>query len=49
MNEFMKEALKEAKRAERKGEVPIGAVIVSNNEILARGFNNSEKSKCAIN
>ena len=49
MNEFMKEALKEAKRAERKGEVPIGAVIVSNNEIIARGFNNREKSKCAIN
>lgn len=49
MNEFMKEALKEAKRAERKGEVPIGAVIVSNNEIIARGFNNREKSKYAIN
>lgn len=36
---FMKEALEEAKKAYGKGEVPIGAVVVHNNEIIARGHN----------
>lgn len=45
----MKEALKQARKAEAKGEVPIGAVIVKDGKIIARGFNNREKSKCAIN
>lgn len=36
---FMKEALKEAKKAYELNEVPIGAVMVRNNEIIARGFN----------
>lgn len=49
MNEFMKEALKQAKLAEKKGEVPIGAVVVKDGKIIARGHNNREKSKCAIN
>ncbi|HCY18917.1 MAG TPA: tRNA-specific adenosine deaminase, partial [Deltaproteobacteria bacterium] len=31
----MNEALKEAKKALKKGEVPIGAVIVSDNKIIA--------------
>ena len=36
---FMKEALKEAQKALEKNEVPIGAVIVSNNKIIARAHN----------
>jgi len=36
---FMNEALKEALFAEGSGEVPIGAVIVSNNRIIGRGHN----------
>ena len=36
---FMKEALKEAKKAFEKGEPPVGAVIVRDNEIIARGHN----------
>ncbi|MCL2144405.1 MAG: tRNA adenosine(34) deaminase TadA [Endomicrobia bacterium] len=36
---FMREALKQADRAERLGEVPVGAVIVKDNKIIARGFN----------
>jgi len=36
---FMKEALKEARKAALKGEVPIGAVIVKENKIIARGHN----------
>ena len=36
---FMKEAIKEAKEAETKEEVPIGAVVVVNNTIIGRGHN----------
>lgn len=42
---FMREALKEAKLALAKDEVPIGAVIVSNNKIIARGHNQVEMLK----
>lgn len=38
---FMKEALKCAKTAYLKDEVPIGAVIVKDNKIIARGYNKS--------
>jgi tRNA(adenine34) deaminase len=36
---FMREALLLARQAEANGEVPVGAVIVVNNEIIGRGFN----------
>ena len=39
---FMKMALQEAEEAFKKGEVPIGAVIVANNQIIARGHNLTE-------
>ncbi len=39
---FMKEALKEASLALEKNEVPIGAVIVCNNRIIARAHNLTE-------
>ena len=39
---FMKEALKEADKALSINEVPIGAVIVSNNKIIAKAHNLSE-------
>lgn len=42
---FMKEALKEAYLALEKGEVPIGAVIVCNDRIIARGHNLTETLK----
>ena len=38
----MKEALKEAEKALKKDEVPIGAVIVCNNKIIARAHNLTE-------
>jgi tRNA(adenine34) deaminase len=40
---FMHEALKEALKAFEQEEVPIGAVIVSKNRIIARGHNLTEK------
>ncbi len=39
---FMKEAIKEAIKAAEKDEVPIGAVIVCNNKIIARSHNLTE-------
>ena len=39
---FMYEAYKEAKLAYKKGECPIGAVIVKDNKIIARAHNNKE-------
>ncbi|WP_303318750.1 nucleoside deaminase [Flavivirga abyssicola] len=39
---FMKKALQEAEAAFEKGEVPVGAVIVIDNKIIARGHNLTE-------
>ena len=38
----MEEALKEAKKAAAMGEIPIGAVIVKDGEIIGRGHNETE-------
>ncbi len=42
-NYFMNEALKEAQKAYDADEVPIGAVIVANNKVIARGHNLTER------
>lgn len=39
---FMQEALKEAKKAKEKLEVPVGCVIVKNGKIIARAHNQKE-------
>lgn len=44
---FMKAALKEAEKAYKKGEVPIGAVIVREDKIIARAHNAREESNIA--
>ena len=44
---FMRVAIKEAQKAEEKDEVPIGAVIVLNDKIIARGHNGTEKTQIA--
>lgn len=44
---YMKEALIEAKKAELMGEVPIGAVVVLEGEIIGRGHNVREFSNDA--
>ncbi|MCQ2551518.1 MAG: tRNA adenosine(34) deaminase TadA [Clostridia bacterium] len=45
MNNYMKEALKEAKKAEEIGEVPIGAIIEKDGKILGRGHNMTQTLK----
>ena len=44
---FMKEALKEARKAYEKDEVPVGAVIVKDGKIIARAHNLKETKKFA--
>jgi tRNA(adenine34) deaminase len=40
---FMREALKEAKKAFDINEIPVGAVVVCKNKIIARAHNQTEK------
>lgn len=40
--QFMKEALKEAEKAFARDEVPVGAVVVCNNQVIARAHNLTE-------
>ncbi len=44
----MREALKEAGKAARKGEVPVGAVVVKDGKILGRGHNLTESKQSAL-
>ena len=41
---YMKLALKEARKAYKHNEVPVGAIIVSNDKIIAKGNNQRENS-----
>lgn len=40
---YMREALKEAEKAMADGEVPVGAVVVCKNRIIARAHNQTER------
>lgn len=42
---YMKEAIRQAKKAYKLGEVPIGCVIVCHDEIVARGYNRRNTDK----
>lgn len=42
---YMAQALKEAEKAGKKGEAPIGAVVVRDGRIIARGHNEKESKK----
>lgn len=46
--DFMDEAIKEAKKALLKDEVPVGCVIVYDDKIIARGHNQKESKNCAV-
>jgi tRNA(adenine34) deaminase len=45
---FMNIALKEASKASKKGEVPVGAVIVKDNQIIAKAHNKRQRSNRTI-
>jgi len=45
---FMKEAIKEAKKALLIDEVPIGCVIVKDNKIISRGYNKRESKQNSL-
>jgi len=45
MNIYMKIALEEAKKAVKKNEIPVGAVIVKGNKIIAKAKNNRQHNK----
>lgn len=46
MNEkFMEKALEYAKIAAEEDEIPVGAIIVKNNEIIGYGYNKKEQTK----
>ena len=40
---FMNEALKEAQKAFEQGEVPVGAIVVNHNRIIARAYNMTQQ------
>ena len=40
---FMKEALKQAQYAFEEGEIPVGAIVVSDNKIISRAYNQVER------
>ena len=48
MDEFIEMALSEARKALKKDEVPIGAVIVKDGKVIAKGHNRREKSQNAL-
>ena len=45
---YMNLAINEAKKALLKKEVPVGAILVKNNKVIARGFNLKETKKNVI-
>ena len=45
---FMFKALSLAKIAEKKEEIPVGAIIVKDNEIIATGYNKKEQKRNAL-
>lgn len=45
---YMDLALKQAKKAQKHKEVPVGAIIVKDNKIISQAYNKREKSKNVI-
>ena len=40
---FMRQAIAQAELAAQEGEIPVGAIVVSNDRIIARGYNQTER------
>ena len=49
MNKYMPYAIEEAKKAMANDEIPVGAVIVLDGKIIARGYNRVEETGCVLN
>lgn len=45
---YMREAVRQAKKAAEAGDVPIGCVIVSGDKIIARAYNQRNKKKTTL-
>ena len=45
MNNYMLEAIKLAKKSLKYGDVPVGCIIVKNNKIIAKSYNEKEKKQ----
>lgn len=48
MNKFMPYAIEEAFKAKSTDEIPVGAVIVKNGEIIAKAHNTVEEKNCTV-
>lgn len=46
--DFMQIALEQAQKGYKKGEVPIGAVLVKNGKIISKAYNKREKKQNAL-
>ena len=44
---YMKKALEQAKKAEKKQDFPVGCVITYKNKVIAKAYNKKEKNKIA--
>ena len=49
MNEekYIKSAIKEAKKAYKYGDIPVGCIIIKNNKIISKAYNKKEKNQIA--
>ncbi|HIS38727.1 MAG TPA: nucleoside deaminase [Candidatus Onthousia faecavium] len=47
-DDYMKSAIKEAYKAYKNNEVPVGAVIVKNDKIISKAYNRKEERCCVI-
>ncbi len=45
---YMKEAYNLALKAQKKDEVPVGAVIVKDNKIISKAYNKKERKACSV-
>ena len=45
---FMRAAIARAKKGQKQGEVPVGAVVVSDGKVIASGYNRRTKTQTAI-
>lgn len=46
MEKYMELAIKEALKAQKNGDIPVGAIIVKDGKVIAKAYNKKEKNKC---